>query len=872
MDGERVHGGAVDEGEEGAPHAPSLDERVMAALEQGWNDVAALFPDLADLVCPLSGRVMTDPVRASDGYTYERTALQAWIDQHAPDEAPSPIVPMRAVHMLGGNPQRREAVEALVEAASEALPTGEQRTIQWDPHGAQAVDTPRSVEVTPRQVQRNLDASFLQAATSSSPPAAAFSPPTLRTPHVAAQEAAERAFTDLAESLSRIFTVLDPIRDVLAEVLDGWTPPQIVVIGDESAGKSTVLEQLTMFPVFPRSRRFCTRCAIHLRLRRMTIQGESVARISVHHSSNMHPVDPARAPETIPLSRGFEYVQRKMDELVSGLSEGNAPLINDRVIVLEIVHPTVPSVDLIDLPGLTQHPPTKAQLTRAIIEEQVRKDRATGSHAMYLAIVPAGGEVRPCTNSAMAFVDGQGLRDRTIGVFTKCDHLAHPDILHSLVTGENTSSGETPADFGAVPLEKGWVASMLRVPQAQSMQYYETHALERLYEQKRQEEAFFRASDDEHLRDLYNRKAAGISALVLRLERQYSSYLNSTWKNMAVKKVFARLDKAEFELDLLGRPAQSHSAAVEELERRLTKVDDLYKRFFYVFLGLNNCGKMEGLKHELKMAAAAVVQKYTTQRGGHISIEAQHLQKFLRDLNMAVGEVVNDSVDRMADFWLSALREMVYAKPKVKKNPNKLYNVVTEMSNMTFEYFRSGFQTRRQMYQGVKEQPMVQLEHYPAFAMGILQRYKEAFSSSRFATLRNHLQHVVKDAFTTRYDNLEFIIPEANNTQDPRVFTDPNVKALMTINTGLCDQMLFHKLFPALVQGIMMLIPGPDRIKVMHEGIGLGVESSEAASDRQRHQAEVEKVRRALDSLRKAFEMSDEEIAKLRAEVDRETV
>ena len=36
----------------------------------------------------------------------------------------------------------------------------------------------------------------------------------------------------------------------------------------QGTGKSTILEQLANEPIFPRNRRFCTRMAIHLRLRR----------------------------------------------------------------------------------------------------------------------------------------------------------------------------------------------------------------------------------------------------------------------------------------------------------------------------------------------------------------------------------------------------------------------------------------------------------------------------------------------------------------------------------------------------------------------------------------------------------------------------
>ena len=40
------------------------------------------------------------------------------------------------------------------------------------------------------------------------------------------------------------------------------------IAGNESAGKSTLLESLIKFPLFPRDMQFCTRIAIHVRLRR----------------------------------------------------------------------------------------------------------------------------------------------------------------------------------------------------------------------------------------------------------------------------------------------------------------------------------------------------------------------------------------------------------------------------------------------------------------------------------------------------------------------------------------------------------------------------------------------------------------------------
>lgn len=54
---------------------------------------------------------------------------------------------------------------------------------------------------------------------------------------------------------------------MLEESIGNLPPlPQIVVIGDECAGKSSLLESITKCSVFPRDERVCTRMPIRLRL------------------------------------------------------------------------------------------------------------------------------------------------------------------------------------------------------------------------------------------------------------------------------------------------------------------------------------------------------------------------------------------------------------------------------------------------------------------------------------------------------------------------------------------------------------------------------------------------------------------------------
>ena len=67
--------------------------------------------------------------------------------------------------------------------------------------------------------------------------------------------------------LSKHFQGLDLIREQLEAALDGWKPPVVVVFGQESCGKSTLLERIAMVPLFPKGEDVCTRLPILVEMR-----------------------------------------------------------------------------------------------------------------------------------------------------------------------------------------------------------------------------------------------------------------------------------------------------------------------------------------------------------------------------------------------------------------------------------------------------------------------------------------------------------------------------------------------------------------------------------------------------------------------------
>jgi predicted ATPase len=73
--------------------------------------------------------------------------------------------------------------------------------------------------------------------------------------------------------MGRLYSGLDKIKDMCPDL--NLTLPQIVVIGDESTGKSSLIERIAMFSFFPRGnesqqRSLCTRMPIQLRLKRLS--------------------------------------------------------------------------------------------------------------------------------------------------------------------------------------------------------------------------------------------------------------------------------------------------------------------------------------------------------------------------------------------------------------------------------------------------------------------------------------------------------------------------------------------------------------------------------------------------------------------------
>jgi GTP-binding protein EngB required for normal cell division len=207
--------------------------------------------------------------------------------------------------------------------------------------------------------------------------------------------------------MQNLIPVLNKLQDVFATVgTHAVNLPQIVVVGCQSAGKSSVLEAIVGRDFLPRGAGICTRRPLVLQLS--------------HTDGRQQPRDYAEflhAP-----GRKFTDFNQVRDEIdaetarVCGKSKG----VTDKPISLRVYSPDVLNLTMVDLPGLTKiavegQPPDIAQQIERMVDSYIRPD-----NAIILAITPANQDLANSDSLIAARrVDPSG--NRTIGVITKLD-------------------------------------------------------------------------------------------------------------------------------------------------------------------------------------------------------------------------------------------------------------------------------------------------------------------------------------------------------------------------------------------------------------------------------------------------------------------
>ena len=213
------------------------------------------------------------------------------------------------------------------------------------------------------------------------------------------------------------------------------TLPQIVVVGGQSSGKSSVLESIVGRDFLPRGAGICTRRPLVLQL---------------HCEDDPDTGDTARflhRPGEV--FDDFEAVRAEIEAETNRTLGPGSKAVSSEPIMLSVRSPHVPNLTLVDMPGLTKVATSDqpASIVRDI--EEMAKAFIAPPNVVIVAVSPANADIATSDGVRVAREVDPNL-ERTIGVLTKLDLMDRGTDARDVLEGR------------ALCLEHGWCAVVNR--------------------------------------------------------------------------------------------------------------------------------------------------------------------------------------------------------------------------------------------------------------------------------------------------------------------------------------------------------------------------------------------------------------------------
>ncbi|KAL2343245.1 hypothetical protein Fmac_004530 [Flemingia macrophylla] len=220
----------------------------------------------------------------------------------------------------------------------------------------------------------------------------------------------------------RIRPVLDALENLrrLNITKEGIQLPSIVVVGDQSSGKSSVLESLAGISL-PRGQGICTRVPLVMRLQNHPLPQPELV---LEFNGKMVSTDEACVSEAI----------NAATEELAGHGKG----ISNNPLTLVVKKNGVPDLTMVDLPGITRvpvhgQPENIYDQIKDMIMEYIKPEES-----IILNVLSASVDFTTCESIRMSqSVDKTGLR--TLAVVTKADKS--PEGLLEKVTADDVNIG-----------------------------------------------------------------------------------------------------------------------------------------------------------------------------------------------------------------------------------------------------------------------------------------------------------------------------------------------------------------------------------------------------------------------------------------------
>jgi GTPase SAR1 family protein len=261
--------------------------------------------------------------------------------------------------------------------------------------------------------------------------------------------------------------------------------PELVLVGDQSAGKSSLMSGLAHLDL-PRSEGACTRCPLHIRVSRNTewscrvwlrkeyIYSPPIGRQildtdvtqqdpffpwtkkqsgDIHEFKTMH--DNSEIEEVLRWAQIAILNDHRMPELyvpgsgsiamntaIAKAAEETLAKFSPNIVALEIKGPELPDLSFYDMPGIFQNPADARDDYLVSVVRNLSQTYIQHPSAIIMVSMPMNTD--PENSSTFGLTRKLGASNRTIGVLTKADLLpadGNHDQWLSIMKGESHQTG-----------------------------------------------------------------------------------------------------------------------------------------------------------------------------------------------------------------------------------------------------------------------------------------------------------------------------------------------------------------------------------------------------------------------------------------------
>jgi len=371
----------------------------------------------------------------------------------------------------------------------------------------------------------------------------------------------EKINQDYAVGISKV-GIHEAASGNLTEDSDAITLPRIIVIGDESSGKSSTLERIAMADVLPRNTGICTRQPIALKLRHDPEVDYKAPRVTL-----LIPGERGFQEEGLSCKAACEKITLHMQQVAE--KEG---VITDKEIVVELHSNGVPTLDLVDLPGLVavrEQDETLSRLTRECTQQYLAREDTGAVVCVLDATIP---NLR--TSHAVRLLQDapKAAKEFAIGVFARCDKAAdcdwedegylseHWKLQQRLLgTSEEYKAPQgTPESDATAPcllgMTQGFIAVKNRNTKSKkhgnlSLEDHNKEELQWFAHNVLSESCGLARADQDAIKG-----CVGLDALVQRIDSVICHHLDERWVPVKIQELQARRALVAKEIETLGKP------------------------------------------------------------------------------------------------------------------------------------------------------------------------------------------------------------------------------------------------------------------------------------------------------------------------------